>query len=70
MSRKHFFMGNPKARGVDPDNDTNTTVEGVAKSGAVSDQGTVAHTEHWAGQVDANVRPNPIRVKITNKENG
>lgn len=70
MARKYFFMGNPKARGVDPDNDTNTVVDGVAKSGKVSDQGTVAHTEHWSGQVDANVTPNPVSMKIKTQRNG
>ena len=40
---------------------THTTVEGRAKSGEVSPQGLVAHTEDWQGRIRAKAAPSTIR---------
>jgi hypothetical protein len=40
---------------------TNTTVEGVAKTGQVSPQGIVAHTEDWEGRIASLAAPSAIR---------
>ena len=45
---------------------TRSKTEGVAKTGKTSTKGTVTHTEHWDGSVDATVRPGPISMKLTN----
>jgi hypothetical protein len=43
---------------------TNTTVEGVAKSGQVSPQGIVAHSENWEGRVSSLAAPSAIRYLV------
>lgn len=67
MARKTYYMAagtrSSAPRGTS-ESDTNTVVEGVAKTGQTSDKGTVAHTEHRSGRVDASVRPKPMTVKI------
>ena len=40
---------------------THTTVDGRAKSGEVSPQGLVAHTEDWQGRIRAKAAPSTIR---------
>ncbi len=44
---------------------TQSTIEGVAKTGQVSDKGTVEQVEHWSGRVDAVVRPKALGLKLT-----
>lgn len=41
------------------------TVEGVARTGEVSPQGTVAHTEDWDGRVAADVRLVTMRYEYS-----
>lgn len=41
---------------------TNTTVEGVSKTGEVSPKGVVAHTEDWEGRVAATAGPAGIHL--------
>ena len=43
----------------------NVVVEGVAKTGQVSPKGTVAHREWFDGHVDANARPRPVSMKMS-----
>ncbi len=38
-----------------------TRIEGRARSGEVSRQGLVSHTEHWDGRISANVQRSTIR---------
>ena len=38
-----------------------TRIEGRARTGEVSRQGLVSHTEHWDGRVSANVQRSTIR---------
>jgi len=62
-NRKIYLMGTGKTpRGVNPDHDTNTVTEGVATTGQLSPRGTVTHTEHWDGHIDATVTPRPIHM--------
>ena len=44
---------------------TNATTEGIASTGAESNQGTVTHIEHWSGRIDAQVKPKSIPMKLT-----
>ena len=43
---------------------TQSKTEGVAKTGQVADTGTVTHTEHWNGSMDATVRPKTVTMKM------
>ena len=43
---------------------TNTKVEGVAKSGQISPKGLVAHTEDWEGRITAAAAPSAIRYIV------
>jgi hypothetical protein len=43
---------------------TRSKTEGVASTGQVAKTGTVTHTEHWNGSVDATVRPRTARMKV------
>lgn len=67
MARRSYYMGAhtrysaPKGTSED---DTRSVTEGIAKTGQVSKQGTVTHTEHRSGAVDANVRPRPVVAKL------
>lgn len=45
-----------------PKRRSKTTTWGVAKTGQISDQGTVTEREHWDGRRDVIVRPNRISV--------
>ncbi len=47
------------------DGRSNTTVEGVAKTGQTSPKGTVAHTEHFDGHVDAKASVKPVSAKLS-----
>ena len=46
----------------------NAVTVGVAKTGQVSNQGTVTQSEHWDGSMDATVKPQPVSLsmRITN----
>ena len=50
---------------IDPTK-TNSRTWGVAETGETSPSGSVTLTEHWDGSVDATVRPQPIRMVVTN----
>ncbi len=52
------------------DQRTHTTVEGVATTGQVSPKGTVAHTEHFDGRVDATASVKPVAVKLSDLRKG
>ncbi|MCH8211273.1 MAG: hypothetical protein IIB99_07855 [Planctomycetes bacterium] len=39
---------------------TNITTEGIARSGEVSERGTVSHKEMWDGRVAVMARPAPM----------
>jgi len=43
-------------------NRTRTTVEGQSKTGEISKNGLVAHTEHWDGRVKSAAAPGSIRL--------
>ena len=45
-------------------NRTRSETEGVASTGQVAKTGTVTHTEHWNGSVDATVRPRTVTMKM------
>ncbi len=49
---------------------TNTTVEGIAVTGQVSPKGTVEHTEHWDGRIDATAKPAAFGLGLTPKSDG
>ena len=42
---------------------TQSKTEGIAKTGQVAPKGTVTHTEHWDGSVDATVRPATAKMR-------
>lgn len=43
---------------------TRDRTEGIAKTGEVSDKGTVTHTDHWDGRLDARVVMPSRRFKL------
>ena len=43
---------------------THSKTEGIAKTGQVAPKGTVTHTEHWNGSMDATVRPRTVTMKM------
>lgn len=43
---------------------TRDRTEGVASTGVVSPKGTVTHTDHWDGRVDATVRPKAYGMRL------
>ena len=45
-------------------NRTRDKTEGVARTGQVAKTGTVTHTEHWNGSMDATVRPRTVTMKM------
>ena len=47
------------------DQRTNVVTEGIAKTGQVSDKGTVSHREHFDGRVDAKARVTPVTAKLS-----
>lgn len=49
---------------------TRIRVDGVAATGQISPQGTVQHTDHWDGSMDAIVRPQPIALSVAPSPNG
>ncbi len=44
---------------------TRDRTEGVASTGQVSKKGTVTHTDHWDGRMDATVRPKALGLRVT-----
>lgn len=55
---------------VRPFNDqrTRNRTEGVAKTGQVSKQGTVTHTDYWSGKLSVVARPATLNVKATEND--
>ena len=55
-----------KVRDVRPYDDRRTRlrIEGVAKTGQTSPQGTVEHLDYYSGRTAATAKPAPIRVKM------
>lgn len=47
------------------DQRTNVVTEGVAKTGQTSPKGTVAHTEHFDGRVDATASVRSVTAKLS-----
>lgn len=54
MAKPHIYIARYQKQ-------TNTVVEGVAKTGEISPKGTVAHTEDREGRVSVLAAPAPIR---------
>ena len=44
---------------------TRDRTEGIASTGEVSPNGTVTHTDHWDGRVDATVKPQAYGMRLT-----
>jgi hypothetical protein len=63
LARKFFYLAR-KAPALLPSGyrlRQNTKVEGRAKTGEISKQGLVAHTEDWDGRLKASAAPAAIR---------
>ena len=55
-----------RALNLDPfDQRTNTITDGIASTGQMSPKGTVAHTEHFDGRVDATASVRPVTAKLS-----
>ena len=57
----------PDVRPYD-DERTRDRTEGVAKTGQVSNKGTVTHTDYWSGKLSVVARPNTVHVKLSEQD--
>ncbi len=66
----HHTQRGKSAADVRPYNDLRfrKRTEGIAKTGQVSNKGTVTHTDYWSGRVAALARPTTIREKFSENE--
>ena len=63
---EHHGLKKTSVRDVRPYDDRRTRlrIEGVAKTGQISPQGTVEHLDYYSGRTAATAKPAPIRVKM------